>query len=285
MSPEPSLAARLGQLAAAWLARAEAGLPDLLAAAGLLMAGLAAGWLVATVARRLIGALDLTIERVLGPGRAARLRLQRHAGWIARVLFWTVWLVFAAAAAQTLGGHALTPWIAPLVDHLPALLAGVLIIGAGVLLARVVGDLVLGGGTMAQAQRQVLARAAQTAVVAGAILVGADQMGVRLTFLAIFAGTLGLALAGGVIVAVSLGARHHVANLIGMQQVRSRVRPGQRIRIAGHEGRVLQFQADALLIETVAGRAALPGHLFSREPLLELRDGQDGQDGQDGADG
>lgn len=280
MNIEGGLAARLEQLAAAWLARAEVWLPDLLAATGLLLAGFAVGWLVAAATRRLIGALDLSVARLLGPGRAARLRLQRHGGWIARILFWAVWLVFAAAAVQTLGWNALTPWIAPLIDHLPALLAGVLIIGAGVLLARVVGDLVLGaGGTMAQAQRQVLARAAQTAVVTGAILVGADQMGVRLTFLAIFAGTLGLALAGGVIVAVSLGARAHVANLIGMQQLRRRVQPGQRIRIAGLEGRVLQLQADVLLIETAAGRAALPGHLFSREPLQELSGLQDAGDG------
>jgi hypothetical protein len=117
---------------------------------------------------------------------------------------------------------------------------------------------------------------------------------VRLTFLAIFAGTLALALAGGVIVAVSLGARQHVANLIGMQQVRGRVHPGQRIRIAGHEGRVLQCQADALLIETSDGRAALPGHLFSREALVELSDarpdlpglpGDAGPGAEDGRDG
>ena len=50
MNPETGLAARLEQLAAAWLARAEVWLPDLLAATGLLLAGLAVGWLVAAAA-------------------------------------------------------------------------------------------------------------------------------------------------------------------------------------------------------------------------------------------
>lgn len=271
MTPTLSLGDRLQHLALGWLERADQWLPHVLGALALLLLGWLAGWLLSALSLRLLNAVDATLVRVLGPARAARLRLARSAPLIGRAVFWAVQLVFAAAAVQTLGLPAVAQWLQPLLDQLPNVLAGVVIIGAGVLVARVVAELVLNApGPMAPAQRQVLGRAAQATIVAAALLIGAEQMGIRVTFVAIFAGALALALAGGAVVAVSLGARVHVANLIAMQQLRPRLQPGQRIRIAGYEGRVLQFHADTLLIETAAGRVSLPGQLFSREALLQL---------------
>ena len=73
-----------------------------------------------------------------------------------------------------------------------------------------------------------------------AVLVGADQIGIRVTFLAIFVGIAAGAVAGGVIIAISLGARIHVANMIGAQEVADH-ELGQRIRVAGFEGRILEL--------------------------------------------
>jgi hypothetical protein len=97
---------------------------------------------------------------------------------------------------------------------------------------------------------------------------------VRVTFLAIFVGIAAGALAGGVVFAVSLGARTHVANLIGAQRLRQDYLPGQRIRVAGFEGRILELTAQSVVIETGEGRVSLPGRLFSEQPVVLLAPGE-----------
>ena len=93
--------------------------------------------------------------------------------------------------------------------------------------------------------------------------------GISITMaMAIFAAAALLAIAGGVIVATSLGARTHVANLIGAHQSRQSFAVGQSIRVAGHEGRILEMTADSIVLETNDGRLRIPGRVFSEEAVL-----------------
>jgi len=127
------------------------------------------------------------------------------------------------------------------------------------------------------AQREVLARVAQGSVLVAAILVGAEQIGIRITFLAIIAAAVFLAVAGGAAIAVSLGARSYVANLVGAHYLRQAFEVGQRLRVAGHEGRVLELNATGMILETEDGRVTLPGKLYHDEPIVLLtRTGTDG---------
>jgi hypothetical protein len=270
MTPSPSLQDQVLQWADTLTARVMALLPGLLGAVLLLVGGWAAARLLRALSQRLLHWADGALGRVLGPGRAARIRLGRSAPLVGGLVFWTVLLFFAVAATQALGLQAFTALMIRLLDQLPTVLAGLLIIVAGFIVARLLADLILGAAQLPQAQRVGAARAVQVAIVAGAVLVGADQMGVKVTFLAIFAGAVAAAVAGGAVMALSLGARHHVANLIGAQQIRPMLTPGQRIRVAGCEGRVLEIDSQRVLLETADGRVSLPGHLFSQHPVEML---------------
>ncbi len=239
---------------------------------------LLAGWLLALLLRalthRLVQWLDLGLRRLLGEGRAARLPVARSSNLLGGVVFWGVILLFGTAATQTLGLPVFTQWLTRLLEYLPTIVAGLLIIVAGVVLARFAADLVLSGsGSMPLAQRTALARAAQLTILVGAILVGAEQIGIKVTFVAIFAGAALLAIAGGVVVATSLGARWHVANMIGVYQLRQSFSAGQQIRIAGHEGRILELTGYSVVLETEEGRLVIPGAVFSREAVLLRVDG------------
>ena len=101
-----------------------------------------------------------------------------------------------------------------------------------------------------------------------AILVGAEQIGIRITFLAIIAAAIFLAVAGGTAIAASLGARGYVANLIGAHYLRQAFEVGQRVRVAGHEGRILELHATGMVLETADGRVTLPGRLYNDEPIV-----------------
>lgn len=270
MSEATTLREQVLQMGATVMDRIATLAPNLLGALLLLLVGWLLAKLLRALSHRLLQWSDSALERLLGPGRAARLRVGRSAGLLGAVVFWAVMLFFIATATQLLGLDTFTAWIARMLEHLPALLAGVLIIGGGYLLSRFVADLVQEASALPVAQRGVAARAAQVTILAGAVLVGADQMGVKVTFLAIFAGAVAAAVAGGAVIAVSLGARQHVANLIGAQHLRQGYAPGQSIRVGGIEGRILEINSQGVLLESEQGRISVPGHLFSEQPVVLL---------------
>ncbi len=254
--------------------RATLYLPSIVGAVLLLLAG----WVLAKILQagtgRILALLDSVIGRVFGAGLAERLRLARSVHVLGTLVFWAVLLFFITAATNALGLDTFTLWLARLLDYLPTLIVGLLIVVAGYILSRFVADLIRSAtGKLAPAQRQVVARAAQATILVASILIGADQIGIRMTFLAIFVGIAAAAVAGGVIVAISLGARTHVANLIGAQQLRQHYEVGQRIRVADFEGRILQLTPEAVVLETGEGRVSLPARIFSEQPVTLIAHG------------
>jgi small-conductance mechanosensitive channel len=121
-----------------------------------------------------------------------------------------------------------------------------------------------------------LARIAQGATLVTAILVGADQIGIKVTWLAILAAIVLATLLGGILIAVSLGARGYVSNLIGAHYLRQAFRIGERVRVAGFEGRIVEVTPTSLVIATGEGRVSLPGRVYHDEPILLLAEPGDG---------
>jgi len=260
--------------AAAILERLLAHLPNLLGAILLLVVGWLLARLLRVLAVRGMQLLEALLERLTGP---ARLRIGRPSAVLGAIVFWVVLLFFVTAATHVLGLQTFTDWLARLLDYLPTLAAGLLIIVAGYILAGFVGDLVSATATrLAPAQRTALARVAQAATLIAAILVGADQIGVKVTWIAVLAAIVIASVLGGVTIAVSLGARSYVSNLIGAHYLRQAFRVGQRVRVAGFEGRILELTATSLILETADGRVSLPGKLYHDEPIALLTRTDDG---------
>jgi heme exporter protein C len=123
---------------------------------------------------------------------------------------------------------------------------------------------------MASPQREALAQLAQGATLVTALLVGADQIGIHITWVAVLAAIALASLLGGVMLAASLGARSYVANLIGARHLRDAYQVGDFVRVAGHEGRIVDISNTSLLLETSEGRLSLPGRVFNDEAVLLL---------------
>jgi small-conductance mechanosensitive channel len=221
----------------------------------------------------------LTLLGVFGgrllEAQGGRIQLTRSAEPVATLVFWVVLLVFITAATRVLGLDTFAVWLGRLLDYIPTLLTGGLIVAAGWLLSRFVGDVAVATtGRLDVAARQLLGRVAQVTILMVAILVGADQVGVRITVLVVLVAGVALTVAGAITVAISLGARTYVANLIGAHYLRQAFEIGQRIRVAGFEGRVLDVSATAVVLETADGRVNLPGHLYNSEPIVLLEEGR-----------
>ena len=256
--------------AAAFLDRLAAHLPNLIGAILLL----ASGWLLARLLRLLavrgMRFAEALIARLAG---SSRVRVGRSANVLGAIVYWMVLLFFVVAATQVLGLQTFTDWLSRLLDYLPTLAAGLLIVIAGYVLASFAADLVHATATRLQpAQRSALARLAQGITLVAAILVGADQIGIKVTWIAILAALIIASILGGVTIAVSLGARGYVANLIGAHYLRQAFQIGQRVRVSGFEGRIVDVSATSLVLETADGRVALPGRVYHDEPIVLLTD-------------
>ena len=257
--------------------RLTAYLPSVLAAVFLLLVGWLLAHVLKVVAARGVLLLDTLLSRLGLPANVARAQAGRGSTVVGGIVFWAVLLAFATAAAQALGLNAFTDWLSRLVQYLPTLLVGLVILAAGWVLATLAGDLAEAAATpLGTAQRRSLGRIVRASIVTGAILVAADQIGVRITFLAIFAAAIALTLGGGAAIAVGLGAREHVANLIAAHHLREAFSVGQWLRLGEHEGRLVEITSTGFVIEAPEGRSVIPARLFALQPVTVLTKGVDG---------
>lgn len=265
----------LGNAFTQFASRAGQYLPSLLGAFMLLLVG----WFVARALRALavraaVG-VDHMMARLTRSGGSERSKLPlSSARVLGSLVFWLVLLFFITAATQVLGLDAFTAWLAGVVNYVPTLFSGALIIGAGFLLSRLARDLVVATSSVTGSrQRELLGRTVQAVILVTALLVGADQIGIKVTFLVIIAAIAGGSVVVSVALALSLGARTYVANLIGGHHLRHSYSVGQTIRIGGYEGRILDLTPVAVVLETDEGRVTLPAKLAGEEAVV-LRIGE-----------
>lgn len=267
----------LQDVLSAFLGKASQFLPKLVGALLLLLVG----WLLARLLRSIGTNVVMTLERVLSQSSIARtgtsVRLPLiSARMLGSILFWLVLLFFVTAATDVMGLDIFTAWLAQLVGYLPTVAAGGLIIIVGVLASRMARQLVEAAPVgEVQAQRELLGRMVQAVILITAVLVGADQIGIRVTFLVVMAAVIVAALVGAAALAVSLAARSYVANLIGSHYLRQTYSIGQQVRVDGHEGKILDMSATSLVLETRDGRVSLPAKLFNDSAIVLLVDRPD----------
>jgi len=251
---------------ARWGDAVVASLPGLAATAGLLVGG----WLLARLLRAGTVRLARTVNRGLA-GLGHRRPLAAGAGpeILGAAVFWLTVLAVITAAAQVLALDSFGVWLGRLAAQLPNLLTGGLILAVGFFLSVVARNLASAAVPAGLPQRALVGRVLQGAILVTALVLGADQMGLDVTFLVTLGTVVAGALAGGLALAVSLGAGPFVRNLLGTQQLRQHFREGQRVRMGGYEGRIVAFTSVALVLDCPQGRVYLPGATFL-EAAVEL---------------
>lgn len=252
-------------------------LPGVIGALILLLIGWLAARLLRTISVRLVRLGRRAASRVSRRADPLNERAERLVG---SLVFWLVMLLFLTAATHAMGLTVFTNWLDRVMSYLPTFLAGLLIIVAGIMAGALARDLIAAAGPGGAPQRSLLARLAQGAIVLTAVVTGADQIGIDVTFLMIIAAVVAAALLGGIALAVSLGARTFVGNLFGARNLRQLYSVGQYIRVGEFEGRVLEITATTVILETADGRVHLPARLFDELPST-LRMGGDERDPQE----
>ena len=239
----------------------------LVTAALLLAVGIALAFLLRAVVVRIMAAIERAI-----PGRAFRISLGGLGGdrgassIVAGVVFWVVLLLFVATAADALGIALVSAVVDSLALFVPRVFAVVLILVAGI----VTGNLARGAvnATAARSGSPIgpgLAELVRAAVIAAAIVLAIAQLGVDVSLLTAIFSVVLAALLGGFALAFGLGARTAIANIIGSHYMRKAFEVGQRVRISGVEGTIIELTATTVVLDGPDGRLIVPAKLFSEE--------------------
>lgn len=230
------------------------------------------GWLVArllrSAVRRLSRWLNGLLERRFGAERARRLRLSQPAiQLLGNFTFWLVMLFAVTLVTRILGLVAFSAWLDRLVAYLPTLLAGGLIILAGLVISVLARDLTSATVTSARlAHAEVFARGVQAAILVMALVLGINQIGIDVTLLIALIVILAAAIAGALALSFALGAGSFVGNLIGAHYLQQLYQPGQRAVIGSIEGEIVEMTPVSIVLATDKGRVTIPAKVFNEQP-------------------
>ena len=245
-------------------------LPQLLGALVLLLAGWVIAWLLRLLARKLIRGLDVLLLRTAQKRGLQQSTTRSYAQLGGDIVFWSVLLFFIAASANMLDWKIFAGVTNGLLTYLPSVLTGLLIILAGFALSGVARSAVASTAeSTGIAQADLLARIAQVTVVLTAMVIGVEQLGINVAFLTTTLIVVAGVLLGGAALAFGLGAKHFVANVIGVQTARKHYQLGQLIKVGGIEGYLLEITPTLVILDTQQGRAAVPAKLF-HEQISEI---------------
>lgn len=236
------------------------------------------GFIVSRFAERLVSMLlkRVGFDRVsqdVGIGLAlSRARLEISAAEIVgKLVFWLLMLTFLVSAAEALGLENVSRTIDSFVGYLPNVIAAVVIVVIGVLLANFARELVASGATnLGVGYANVISR-----LVFGVILVVVGTLAIgqlhietmlinRIVEIALIATSAALALA------IGLGSRDTARNIIAGVYAREAFRPGTDIDCGKDRGKIEEVGAINTRIRVDSGEGGVKAVYVPNGQLTEM---------------
>lgn len=194
---------------------------------------------------------------------------------IENIVFWLVVVVAVVASLRILGVGGFSTVLDNIVSYVPRLVVALTIVGAGHLTGLVCRGLIARLSDTIQPD-SAIPRLVHGSILIVALVVGVQQLKIDISFVTqLLLVLLGIA-AGGLVLSFALGSRQHVANLIGRSEL-GRYAVGDRIRIDGQEGTIVEIRPTGLDLVTGNGVLSVPAARFSEVIVLKLGDRADAE--------
>ena len=228
---------------------------------------LAIGWVVARLARRAVrrigAASNQWLTRVFPSGIFSGARMSSLAvALLSEVVFWATIVMSLTVAARFAEFGSVSQWLDRITAHLPNVIAGIGIVLVGYFLSVFAREQFLTqGGTGAEPANLFLARSAQTSVIAIALIIGLDQVGIDVALLIGLTVVTTAGILTAMAVAFASGARTHISNLIGVRTAHACLSLGMTIQVGDVTGEIVEFTPTLITLDTDNGRVLLPGKL------------------------
>lgn len=239
------------------------------------LAILIGGVVIARLASVLVGKGLSSLDR-----RAARLAVSETTVLSPRVIrvtraffFWLILVLAVSLSLRVLGIGGISTGLAGVIEFAPRALVAFSIVVVGHLLGLTASHLI------AQLDDDITTesvgpRLAHGFILAVAIVMGLQHISVDISFvtrlLLILVGTI----SAGLMLAFALGARQYVANLLARREL-SRLTIGQRIRVDGIEGDIVDIYNTGLDIATDEGVASVPSARLAEIGVLRTAETDD----------
>lgn len=207
----------------AWTTTVEAlilALPDIIGAAIVLIFG----WMLGRAIGGYITSLadKFGLDRRIGDTAAGGMIGQSDRGIsraLGKITKWFIYAIAVLAAASLLDIAILSQWVSQVLLYIPAFIAGVLVIMAGIIIADMVGDMIKRTEAMTHTRyTKWFAEAVKIFLYFVFVTIGLGTMGLDVTLLYIFARAAAWGLAIGIALAVGIGfgwgIKDHVARNI-----------------------------------------------------------------------
>lgn len=247
-------------------------LPSLVAAILLLFLG----WLLAALGQAIVRALlqrlglDRLAERTGISRPLAEMGIDDSVSRLfGRLVYWFILLLFILAAAESLGLPGLTEALSVLVAYLPNILAAVVILLLGGVLAHIIGNAVgtlavgsgIGGGP-------ALGQVTRFTILGITIILALEQLRIQTTLLIALAIILVAAVALALGLAFGLGNRELARNIMAGFHAKEMFTPDQILTVRNHTGRLVSIGPATSLLETKAGQVSIPNEVLVNEEVL-----------------
>ena len=249
-------------------------IPNVLSAALVVIVG----WLLARLIRGLIIRAIHALDRILrkfNSHQASRAPLaqERSVKAVGAIFYWAVILLFLTAATQVLGMGVFSDWLSSIMNYLPAVIAGILILLAGFVFSLMVRDLVTAAANSAHiAYADMLGQTVQILIFSTAVVVGIDQMGINVTFLIVIVAIILGMVFGGLALAFGLGAKNVVNNVLAAHYVRQTYQIGDTVEFNNLKGHIVQITNVSIVVENDRGQSFIPTSLFLTEQSTRVED-------------
>lgn len=231
---------------------------------------LVGGIIIARLASIGVGALLRAIDR-----QSARLTTTEEGlippGLTRASRVFVFWLLVAASvllALRVMGVGGLPELLNSVLGFMPKLFVAFSIVVAGHLLGLFSAQMVsqLSDGWSA---KSAVPRLLYLAIMAVAVVMGLQHVNVDITFVTQLVLILVGTISAGLMLAFSLGARRYVANLLARREL-SRLAIGDRVKIDGIEGNIVDLHSTALDIATEEGIASVPAARLAERGFLRI---------------
>ena len=241
-------------------------IPGALIAVVVMVVGLVAARIIQRITGRGLASLDGWLSRYSSS----------DSGWvtpttisaISGAAFWLVILLAVVVSLRMLGVGDFSALLEEVTGFVPRLLVAMVIIGAGHLLGLLARALIARMSDTLQPDSYI-PLLAHGAVLVIALLIALQHLNVNITFVTQLVLTLVLVFLGGLTLAFALGARTHVANLLGRTELKRYV-IGERIRIDDIEGAIVDIHGTGVDIATAGGVVSVPAARFAETAVLRL---------------
>jgi hypothetical protein len=189
---------------------------------------------------------------------------------IASFVYWIVFITFLIGVFETLGLSVAVRTLESLVAYLPNVIVAAITIVLALVIGRFANRIVDAG--LAQFNlgfANIASTVAEAAVVLFGAVIAASQLGLDTTIITANVSIIIAGIMATIVLAVGLGARTVVANILGGYYTKNLYQKGAEVTIAGHTGTVQDISNIGVTLKTSSGNITIPNEVILKRGSLE----------------